>query len=146
MAKYVLLSDETLIYDYRDFPLLDFLPCAPSYAIPEGIYKFLKGKVSSPIEGGRLKYAPYGLRKLEAALLKKYGPNDVVVAHPDYMSNFIKDDTEIIGISTMDPFGLGPTTMSYPAPYRKPKYIKAPTIAAPTKIVTHSVPIRSRLC
>ena len=33
------------------------------------------------------------------------------------MGNFIKDDTEIIGINTMDPFGLGPTTMSYHALY-----------------------------
>jgi radical SAM superfamily enzyme YgiQ (UPF0313 family) len=117
LAKYVLLSDETLIYDYRDFPLLDFLPCAPSYAIPGGVYKFLKGKVSPPVDGGRLKYAPYGLRKLEAALLSRNSPSDVVVAHPDYMSNFIKEDTEIIGVNTMDPFGLGPTTMSYHALY-----------------------------
>jgi radical SAM superfamily enzyme YgiQ (UPF0313 family) len=117
MAKYVLLSDETLIYDYRDFPLLDFLPCAPTYAVPKKIYDFLKGRVSPPIDGGRLKYAPYGVRKLEAALLQKYSVNDVVVAHPDYMDRFIKDDTEIIGIGTMDPFGLGPTTMSYHALY-----------------------------
>ncbi len=113
----MLLSDETLIYDYRDFPLLDFLPCAPSYSMPNSIYQFLKGRVSPPVDGGRLKYAPYGIRKLEAALLKKHSANDVVVAHPDHMANFIKDDTEIIGIDTMDPFGLGPTTMSFYALY-----------------------------
>ncbi len=117
MAKYVLLSDETLIYDFRDFPLLDFLPCAPAYSMPKGVYKFLKGKVSPAVDGGRLKYAPYGTRKLEAALLKRHSASEVVVAHPDHMANFIKDDTEIIGINTMDPFGLGPTTMSYYALY-----------------------------
>ncbi len=113
MAKCVLLSDETLIYDYRDFPLLDFLPCAPAYSMPNGVYEFLKGRVSPPIDGGRLKYAPYGLRKLEAALLRRYSVADVAVAHPDYMMDYIKDDTEVIAVYTMDPFGLGPTTMSY---------------------------------
>lgn len=117
MSKYVLLSDETLIYDFRDFPLLDFLPCAPSYSMPSRIYKFLKGKISPAVENGRLKYAPYGTRKIEAALLKNNPVSDVVVAHPNYLENFIKDDTQIIGINTMDPFGLGPTTMSYHALY-----------------------------
>ncbi|MDH2905255.1 MAG: hypothetical protein PXX82_02730, partial [Methanomassiliicoccales archaeon] len=28
MTKYVLVSDATLSYDYRNFPLLDFLSCA----------------------------------------------------------------------------------------------------------------------
>jgi radical SAM superfamily enzyme YgiQ (UPF0313 family) len=116
-----LLSDDTLIYDYRNFPLLDFLPCAPAYSMPNSIYQFLKGKVSPPIDNGRLKYAPYGIRKIEAALLKKYSPNEVVVAHPDYMANFIKEDTEVIGIDTMDPFGLGPTTMSFYALYESNK-------------------------
>ena len=65
-----MLSDETLIYDFRNFPLLDFLPCAPSYSMPQSVYKFLKGSISPAVDG-RLKYAPYGIRKLEAALLKK---------------------------------------------------------------------------
>ncbi len=107
VAKCVLISDQTLIYDYRNFPLLDFLPCAPTNSIPSAAYKFLKGRISPPVNGGRLKYAPYALRKLEAALLRKYSENDIVVAHPDHLAKFIKDDTEIIGVTTMDPFGLG---------------------------------------
>ena len=121
MAKYVLISDDTLIYDFRDFPLLDFLPCAPTYAVPNSVYKFLKGKISPPVDNGRLLYAPYGLRKIEAALLKKNPVSDVVVAHQDHLDKFIKDDTEIIGVNTMDPFGLGPTTMSYHALYESYK-------------------------
>ncbi len=113
MAKFVLLSDNTLLYDYRDFPLLDFVPGAPGNAIPSFIYAFLKGRIAKPIDGGRLKYAPYGLRKIEASLLTKYNSNDVVVAHPDHISSAIKDDTEVVAIHTMDPLGLGPTTMSY---------------------------------
>ena len=113
MARFVLVPDATLNYDYRNFPLLDFMPCAPSNVLPEMFYTFLRGSASPPLADGRAKYAPYSLRKLEAALLMKYSPKDVVVAHEDHLQDFIKDDTEVIGISTMDPLGAGPLTMSY---------------------------------
>lgn len=113
MTKFVLIPDATLNYDYRNFPLLDFMPCAPSTVLPEMIYSFLRGSSSPPLPDGRAKYAPYALRKLEAALALQYGPNDVVVAHEDHMQDFIKDDTKVIGVSTMDPLGAGPLTMSY---------------------------------
>lgn len=113
MTKFVLVSDSTLSYEYRDFPLLDFLPCAPGKAVPEKVYKFLKGPAPPVHPNGAAVYAPYSLRKLEAALLRKYDRKDVVVAHEDYLANFITDDTEIIGVTTMDPLGIGPTTMSY---------------------------------
>ena len=113
MTKFVLVSDSTLSYEYRNFPLLDFLPCAPSKAIPYRIYSFLKGPAPPAMPNGELVFAPYAIRKLEAALLRKYDKKDITVAHEDYLENFIKDDTEIIGVSTMDPLGIGPTTMSY---------------------------------
>jgi radical SAM superfamily enzyme YgiQ (UPF0313 family) len=112
MAKYVLISDTTLSREYNNFPLLDFLPCAPSATAPRIIYEFLKGK-SPPSDNGRAVTAPYALRKLESALLMKNKPEDVVIAHEDYLEAFIKEDTEIIGVYTMDPLGLGPLTMSY---------------------------------
>jgi radical SAM superfamily enzyme YgiQ (UPF0313 family) len=37
----------------------------------------------------------------------------VVVAHPKYAHLFIREDTRIIGIYTMDPVGLGPVTMMF---------------------------------
>lgn len=113
MTKFVLVSDSTLSYEYRNFPLLDFLPCAPSKAIPYRIYSFLKGPAPPAMPNGELVFAPYAIRKLEAALLRKYDKKDIAVAHEDYLENFIKDDTEVIGVSTMDPLGIGPTTMSY---------------------------------
>ncbi|MGP6220307.1 B12-binding domain-containing radical SAM protein [Caldiplasma sukawensis] len=113
MTKIVLVSDSTLSYEYRNFPLLDFLPCAPGNAIPERIYKFLKGPAPPAKPNGEALFAPYSIRKLEASLLTKYKREEIAVAHEDYLENFIKDDTEIIGVTTMDPLGIGPTTMSY---------------------------------
>ena len=113
MTKFVLVSDYTLSSNYRDFPLLDFLPCAPSRAIPGSIYRFLKGPGLPAKPDGQSLFAPYSLRKIQASLLRKYKPSDIAVAHEDHLDQFIKDDTEIIGITTMDPLGIGPTTMSY---------------------------------
>ncbi len=113
MAKYVLVSDPTLTSPYRNFPLLDFLPCAPAHLVPKQVYKFLKGPLGPTYPNGELKHAPYSVRKIEAALLTKNKREDVAVPRDDYLQNFIKDDTEVIAISTMDPLGIGPVTMSY---------------------------------
>ncbi len=45
--------------------------------------------------------------------MTQHPKDDAVVAHEDYLEAFIKPDTEIIGVYTMDPLGLGPLTMSY---------------------------------
>ncbi|MHB1507325.1 MAG: B12-binding domain-containing radical SAM protein [Cuniculiplasma sp.] len=113
MTRFVLISDSTLSYEYRNFPLLEFLPCAPGRAVPERIYKFLRGAVPPAKPSGEALFAPYSLRKLEAALLTRFPKEEVAVAHEDHLEDFIKDDTEIIGVTTMDPLGIGPTTMSY---------------------------------
>ncbi len=113
MTKYVLISDSTLGYEYRDFPLLDFLPCAPSRTIPGPVYSFLKGPAPPTAPDGRVSLAPYSIRKLEASLLTKYDRKDVAVIQENYIAQHITDDTEIIAVSTMDPLGLGPVTMSY---------------------------------
>ncbi len=114
MAKYVLISDTTLVAHYRHFPLLTFLPCAPSDLVPNSVYQFLKGPQDPALPNGEAKFAAYSIRKLEAALIKAgVNPADIAVPHGDRMQDFIKDDTELIGVSTMDPLGFGPLTMSY---------------------------------
>jgi radical SAM superfamily enzyme YgiQ (UPF0313 family) len=112
MVRFVLVSDATLARNYRSVPLLDFLASAPTSALPETIYNFLKGP-PPPSDMGRAVIAPYATRKLEASVLKSHRREDVVVAHEDHVAEFVDDDTEIIGVSTMDPLGLGPLTMSY---------------------------------
>jgi len=112
MVRYVLVSDTTLARNYRSVPLLDFLASAPTSTIPGSVYSFLKGP-PPPDDRGRAAIAPYSIRKLEAALLKEHKRSEVVVAHEDHIMEFIDDDTEIVGVTTMDPLGLGPLTMSY---------------------------------
>jgi radical SAM superfamily enzyme YgiQ (UPF0313 family) len=113
LAKYVLVSDTTLSNEFRDLPLLDFLPCVPTSIIPSPFYTYLKGK-PPPAMKGRASRASYPVRKMEAALLRENPEHDVVVPHDDYIESFIGPETEVIGITTMDPFGVGPLTMSFP--------------------------------
>jgi radical SAM superfamily enzyme YgiQ (UPF0313 family) len=112
MAKIVLVSDTTLDRQFSDFPLLDFLPCAPSGQVPRVVWELLKGR-SSPAVGGRASVAPYALRKLESALLTQHNPEEIVVAHEDHFEDVVRDDTEVVGVNTMDPLGLGPLSIGY---------------------------------
>ncbi len=72
----------------------------------------MKGKPPPAIRG-RTSIAPYALRKLESALLAKHEPEEIVVAHENHLKEAVRDDTEVIGVYTMDPLGLGPLAMSY---------------------------------
>ena len=105
-TRYVIVADSTLARNYRSVPLLDFLASAPTSALPGFIYSFLRGP-PPPDNHGRSAVAPYSVRKLEAALLKEHGREEVVVAHEDHLAEFIDDDTEVVGVTTMDPFLLG---------------------------------------
>ena len=107
------MSDNTLMYGYRDFPLLDFLPCAPVSKVPAPVFNFLKGPPYPAMSDGQPIHTAYAVRKMEASLLRRNKREDIYVAQNDSIESAIKDDTEVIGVSTMDPLGLGPTTMSY---------------------------------
>jgi radical SAM superfamily enzyme YgiQ (UPF0313 family) len=112
LAKIVLVADTTLSHEYRNFPLLDFLASAPTDKVPKPIYSALKGPPPKSLDG-RARVSTYSLRKLEGALRLGHPASDVVVAQEDHLEHFIDEDTEVVGVSTMDPLGLGPLTMSF---------------------------------
>lgn len=115
MGKRVVLSaNRTLFSSYRRAGLFDFLGCIPSERIPDAIFNFI-APIKQPLNPrGRAQVAPYGLRKVEAALLTgDFSREEVVVADPRYVQNFIDEDTEIVGLSSMDPLGLGPVSMTF---------------------------------
>src|SRR5229473_146677 len=111
LTRIVLTADSTQMSEYWGIPLLPFFSCAPAEKVPRFVFDFLSPSVRH--NNGVAEKAPYGLRKLESSLLRKYGADEVVVAHPDHVSKFIDDKTSIIGISTMDPMGLGPVSMMF---------------------------------
>ncbi len=70
-----------------------------------------------PVESnpnGTAKYAPYGLRKVEAILLENgFDESDVAVVQPHQLNAFIGSNTKVVGISTMDPLGMGYVSKTY---------------------------------
>ena len=63
---------------------------------------------------GQAKFAPYGLRKVEAMLLEGgFSKDEIAVVHPDDLDNFIGPETKVVGISSMDPTGMGYVSKTY---------------------------------
>ena len=127
--KVVLTADRTLMSPYRGISLASFFGCAPAIDPNRShdtlLYKILRNQVTprllfdficNPIShhSGIADYAPYGLRKVEASLVRDgYSREDVVVEHPDYVEKFIGPETEVVGTYEMDPLGMGPVTMTF---------------------------------
>ena len=115
----VLTSDRTLMSNYHNNEFLGFGTCAPPSFIPEWIYSFfffpsIKSKNGISIA------APYGLRKAEAQLLKE-GFN-VITVNPENLGDYV-EEAKIIGVHTMDPFGIGPASSTLAAILKKEPYL-----------------------
>ncbi len=120
--KIVLTADRTLFSEYRNIPLLQFLGCAPSERLPKFIFDFLSPYIS--MEDGIPVKAPYDLRLVESLTANAFGRENVSVVTPKNISSYISEETQIVGISTMDPLGLGPVTMMFTNAGRQTGYTK----------------------
>ncbi|SVB85126.1 uncharacterized protein METZ01_LOCUS237980, partial [marine metagenome] len=136
--KIVLTADRTLMSEYRGLSLATFFGCAPAINPTRDKssiwYKILGNQVTpkilfdficnyAPHTNGVAKYAPYGLRKVEAGLLRDgFKREDVVVAHPNHIEKFIGPETEVVGTHEMDPLGMGPVTMTFTYGRRQMSY------------------------
>lgn len=113
-AKIVLTASSTEMSDFFNNPFMAFSAGFGLGPIPIG---FARKTLYPPVEryaDGRVKYAPYGLRKVETILLESgFSESEVVVIHPDNMEDFIGPNTKVVGISSMDPTGMGYVSKTY---------------------------------
>ncbi len=119
MAKVVLTSDRTLMSNYHANEFLGFGTCAPPNFVPDWIFSYMffpniKSKKGLP------QAAPYGLRKVEAQLLKD--GFDVATVSPNALKRFLPQ-ADILGIHVMDPFGLGPASTTLATLFRKEPFL-----------------------
>lgn len=113
-AEIVLTSSATEMSDYYDNPFVAFVAAFARGPVPLWfLRRYLYPSVQN--NGGRTaKYAPYGLRKVEALLLENgFGESDVAVVHPRNLAEFVGPDTRVLGISSMDPTGMGYVSKTY---------------------------------
>src|SRR5947208_8602150 len=128
MAKYVLPADHTLMTYYRNVPLATFFSCIPTaYWHSRLVFRILADPPKLDAEGRPIP-VPYGLRKVEASLVRAYGRDDVVIADPRTVDRYIDDETEVVGLHSIDPLGLGPVSMSFTmgrvlTPYTKAMFL-----------------------
>ena len=113
-VKVVLTASATEMSDYYNNPFVAFVAGFAKGPVPLWL---LRKIVYPPVErslDGRAKYAPYGLRKVEALLLENgFSEADVAVVHPGDLDAFIGSDTKVVGISSMDPTGMGYVSKTY---------------------------------
>jgi radical SAM superfamily enzyme YgiQ (UPF0313 family) len=101
--------------EMSDFNLNPFM--AFSGGFPLVIPKYILRKKLYPNshynEDGTAKFAPYGLRKVETLLIEEFGEENVVTVHAPDLHEFVGPETKVVGISTMDPLGIGFVSRTY---------------------------------
>jgi len=128
VAKYVLVTDYTLLTNYRNVPLATFFSCIPTERFSSRlVFKIIADPPELDARGQPIR-VPYGLRKVESCLVQRVGRENVAIADPQNAQRFITEDTEVVGVNTMDPLGLGPVSMSFTmggtlTPYTKAMFL-----------------------
>ena len=109
----VLTGSATDMSDFNLSPFRAFTGGFPTGIIPRSL---LKKYWYPPVPNngdGSAKYAPYGMRKIEALLVREFGVENVAVVHPDNLEQVVGPKTKVIGISSMEPAGIGFVSRTY---------------------------------
>ncbi|MGD0645070.1 MAG: radical SAM protein [Candidatus Bathyarchaeia archaeon] len=112
--KIVLTASATEMSDFYNNPFIAFVAGFGKGLFPLG---FVRKALYPPGErkpNGRARFAPYGLRKVEAMLLESgFTEKEVAVVRPEDLEDFIGPETRVLGISSMDPTGMGYVSKTY---------------------------------
>jgi radical SAM superfamily enzyme YgiQ (UPF0313 family) len=113
-VKIVLTASATEMSDFANDAFMAFVAGFGKGPIPLG---FARKRLYPPVARNpdrSVKFAPYGLRKVEAILLESgFNKSDIAVAHPDDLDSFIGPNTKVVGVSSMDPTGMGYVSKTY---------------------------------
>lgn len=119
MTDVLLTADRTLMSNYHNNEFLGFGTCAPPNFFPDWFYSYLFFPPLKTYKGHPWT-APYGLRKTEAQLLKDGFKVETV--SPNHLGSYLKN-AKVMGIYTMDPFGLGPASTTLASIFKKEPYL-----------------------
>lgn len=113
-VEIVLTASAVEMSSFNQNPFVAFMGGFSKGPIP---LHFIRKTVYPPVksdENGVAVFAPYGLRKIEAALIENgFDESSIVVVHPSNLNKFVGPKTKVIGISTMDPTGMGYVSQTY---------------------------------
>ena len=113
-AKIVLTASAVEMSDFYNSQFFAFTGGFSKGPIPTWLTRKLLYPAVESNHNGTAKYAPYGLRKVEAALLENgFDESDIAVVQPHQLNAFVGSNTKVVGISTMDPLGMGYVSKTY---------------------------------
>ncbi len=111
MPQVVITCDWTMMSNHNGKEFLGFGTTTPPFVLPERVYKRLFYPTMPCDEAGHPREAPYGMRKIEAALLD--AGVDARIIHPDYLSRYMPGEAKVLMISGHDYFGLNPPSTTF---------------------------------
>lgn len=113
-AKIVLTASATEMSDFYNNPFIAFVGGFGKGPIPLSYVRKTLYPHRPKRADGQASYAPYGLRKVESILLAGgFSREDIAVVNPEDLDLFIGPDTKVVGISSMDPTGMGYVSKTY---------------------------------
>ena len=113
-AKIVLTASAVEMSDFSNDQFFAFMGGFSKGPIPAWLPRKQLYPPTESNYNGTAKYAPYGLRKVEAVLLNNgFDESDVAVVQPHQLDAFVGSNTKVIGITTMDPLGMGYVSKTY---------------------------------
>ena len=108
MPDIILTADKTVLINHNLTCLGGFVACIPRGSLPSFFISYFEKKIFLPAptnEKGEVEIANLLLRKVEAILLER--GFDVLVCDSTQLDGL---HAKVYGISTIDPFGIGPAT------------------------------------
>ncbi len=113
-TKVVLTASSIEMSDFYSNPFVAFVGGFGKGPLPLWVLRKMLYPQMARNGDGRAKYAPYGLRKVETLLLENgFDESDVAVVYPYDLSSFVGRDTKVVGVSSMDPLGMGYVSKTY---------------------------------
>ncbi len=109
-AEIVITTDRTMMSDHHGKEFIGFLATGPAIGVPESLWMYLCCPKPKVDEFGRPKVAPYGLRKIEAAL-QDAGFRAYII-DPDYLDLYV-DKAKILMIGHHDFFAYCPPSSEW---------------------------------
>lgn len=109
----VLTASEVEMSDFNLNLVAAFAGSFPLGFVPRRIIKRALYPADPFNDDGSAKFAPYGLRKVEALLVREFGRENVVTAHPRNLGKFVGPRTKVVGISAMDSLGHAFVSRTY---------------------------------
>jgi len=110
MTEVIITTDRTMMTNHHGKEFIGFMTTAPPLFMPEWLWMKISAPKMKVNEKGEPWQAPYGLRKIEAALLD--AGIDAAVIDPDYLGKHI-DEAKVIAIGHHDYFALGPPSSEW---------------------------------